>query len=221
VIQQFIDTAPDRQLKFVVSDEKDLDEIEEILGQLDRLVGSRRAAHARRHDDRRPPIPRRLDRPGLQGSRLSATAPRLHVELYGTPAARRLIRRLMNVQLSKTFHFEAAHDLPTFPPDHKCRRLHGHSFRVRRSFVEGAGRSRQGVPDRLRRHQEGRRIPLVKRLDHYYLNEIDGFVEPDERSASRSGCSIRLKTTLPQLSAIIVYENLHEPLRISRAANPA
>ena len=34
VIQHFIDTAPDRQLKFVVSDEKDLDEIEEILGQL-------------------------------------------------------------------------------------------------------------------------------------------------------------------------------------------
>jgi 6-pyruvoyl tetrahydropterin synthase/QueD family protein len=35
----------------------------------------------------------------------------------------------MMVRLSKTFHFEAAHDLPTFPPDHKCRRLHGHSFR--------------------------------------------------------------------------------------------
>jgi 7-carboxy-7-deazaguanine synthase len=34
LIQQFIDTSPDRQLKFVVSDEKDLDEIEEILGQL-------------------------------------------------------------------------------------------------------------------------------------------------------------------------------------------
>ena len=35
----------------------------------------------------------------------------------------------MFVRLSKTFHFEAAHDLPTFPADHKCRRLHGHSFR--------------------------------------------------------------------------------------------
>src|SRR6266513_428943 len=35
----------------------------------------------------------------------------------------------MIVRLSKTFHFEAAHDLPTFPADHKCRRLHGHSFR--------------------------------------------------------------------------------------------
>ena len=34
VIQQFIDNAPEMQLKFVVADEKDLDEIEEILGQL-------------------------------------------------------------------------------------------------------------------------------------------------------------------------------------------
>ena len=34
VIQHFIDTAPEFQLKFVVSEQKDLDEIEEILGQL-------------------------------------------------------------------------------------------------------------------------------------------------------------------------------------------
>src|SRR3954469_26058549 len=34
VIQQFIDTSKEIQLKFVVSEEKDLDEIEEILGQL-------------------------------------------------------------------------------------------------------------------------------------------------------------------------------------------
>jgi len=35
----------------------------------------------------------------------------------------------MRVSLSKTFRFEAAHHLPTFPEGHKCRRLHGHSFR--------------------------------------------------------------------------------------------
>ena len=36
----------------------------------------------------------------------------------------------MRVELSKSFTFEAAHWLPTFPEGHKCRRLHGHSFRV-------------------------------------------------------------------------------------------
>ena len=36
----------------------------------------------------------------------------------------------MHVRLVKTFGFEAAHWLPTFPEGHKCRRMHGHSFRV-------------------------------------------------------------------------------------------
>ena len=30
----------------------------------------------------------------------------------------------------KEFTFEAAHRLPNVPTDHKCARLHGHSFRV-------------------------------------------------------------------------------------------
>ena len=36
----------------------------------------------------------------------------------------------MHVRLAKSFTFEAAHFLPTFPDGHKCRRLHGHSFKV-------------------------------------------------------------------------------------------
>ena len=36
----------------------------------------------------------------------------------------------------KEFSFEAAHLLPNVPPDHKCARLHGHSFAVR-IYVEG------------------------------------------------------------------------------------
>ena len=36
----------------------------------------------------------------------------------------------MNIELRKTFQFEAAHLLPHLSFDHKCGRLHGHSFRV-------------------------------------------------------------------------------------------
>ncbi|SVD83164.1 uncharacterized protein METZ01_LOCUS436018, partial [marine metagenome] len=36
----------------------------------------------------------------------------------------------MNMELRKTFQFEAAHSLPNLPTDHKCARLHGHSFKV-------------------------------------------------------------------------------------------
>ena len=36
----------------------------------------------------------------------------------------------MRVRLTRDFTFEAAHLLPKAPEGHKCRRLHGHSFRV-------------------------------------------------------------------------------------------
>ena len=40
------------------------------------------------------------------------------------------------MEIFKDFTFEAAHRLPNLPPEHKCSRLHGHSFHVRLS-VEG------------------------------------------------------------------------------------
>jgi len=36
----------------------------------------------------------------------------------------------MRVELSRDYRFEAAHRLPMVPPDHKCARMHGHSFLV-------------------------------------------------------------------------------------------
>src|SRR5438067_11607848 len=82
----------------------------------------------------------------------------------------------MNVRLSKTFHFEAAHDLPTFPDGHKCRRLHGHSFRVEVG-VEGEVEEKKGY---LIDYGDikGAADPVIKQLDHYYLNKIDGLENP-------------------------------------------
>ncbi len=36
----------------------------------------------------------------------------------------------MKYTIGKWFHFEAAHSLPHLPAGHKCRNLHGHSYRV-------------------------------------------------------------------------------------------
>lgn len=35
------------------------------------------------------------------------------------------------IEISKDFEFEAAHSLPHLPWDHKCHRLHGHSYKLR------------------------------------------------------------------------------------------
>src|SRR5438128_1719830 len=109
----------------------------------------------------------------------------------------------MWVRLSKTFHFEAAHDLPTFPAGHKCRRLHGHSFRFD-VVVEGDVDPAKGY---LVDYGEITRVadPVVRRLDHYYLNEIEGLTNPTAENLARWLWN-QLTPALPQLSVIVVHE---------------
>lgn len=109
----------------------------------------------------------------------------------------------MRVRLSKTFHFEAAHELPTFPPGHKCRRLHGHSFRFD-VVVEGEVDESLGYLidyGQIKTAVE----PLVRQLDHYYLNDIEGLSNPTSEVLAR-WIFRRIAPALPLLAAVVVYE---------------
>jgi 6-pyruvoyltetrahydropterin/6-carboxytetrahydropterin synthase len=114
-----------------------------------------------------------------------------------------LLWMVMKVRLSKTFDFEAAHDLPTFPEGHKCRRLHGHSFRFD-VVVEGEVDPAMGY---LIDYGDIKKAaaPIARQLDHYYLNQIEGLENPTSEVLARWIWD-RLKPALPMLSAIIVYE---------------
>ena len=105
--------------------------------------------------------------------------------------------------MSKSFRFEAAHDLPTFPEGHKCRRLHGHSFKFD-VIVEGEVDPAKGY---LIDYGDIKRVvdPIVKRLDHYYLNEIPGLENPTAEVLAVWIWN-RVKEALPQLASIIVHE---------------
>jgi 6-pyruvoyltetrahydropterin/6-carboxytetrahydropterin synthase len=109
----------------------------------------------------------------------------------------------MFVRLTKTFHFEAAHDLPTFPEGHKCRRLHGHSFRFD-VVVEGDVDPARGY---LIDYGDIKKAvePVIRRLDHYYLNEIDGLSNPTSENLAKWLWD-RIKCALPGISTITVYE---------------
>lgn len=109
----------------------------------------------------------------------------------------------MKVRLSKTFRFEAAHDLPTFPDGHKCRRLHGHSFAFD-VVVEGEVDPAKGY---LIDYGDIKRVagPIVQQLDHYYLNDIEGLENPTSENIARWLWD-RIRPQLPLLSEIIVYE---------------
>jgi len=80
------------------------------------------------------------------------------------------------VELVKDFRFEAAHYLPNVPEGHKCRRMHGHSFRGEvgvRGHIDPHTGWLIDFAD-LKRAVD----PVVARLDHYLLNEIEGLDNP-------------------------------------------
>lgn len=80
------------------------------------------------------------------------------------------------MEIFKEFTFESAHRLPHVPAGHKCARLHGHSFRVV-VHVEGSLAQPEGwVMDFT--DIKTAFAPIRDRLDHYYLNEIEGLENP-------------------------------------------
>ena len=112
--------------------------------------------------------------------------------------------------------FEAAHRLPHVPEGHKCARLHGHSYRVRVS-VRGAVDPHLGwfmdlgeLRDRLE--------PVRLRLDHYYLNEIEGLENPTSENLARFIWQ-RLTPTLPGLCRIEVMETCTSGCRYEGAGS--
>lgn len=107
------------------------------------------------------------------------------------------------MRVFREFRFEAAHRLPDAPPGHKCRRLHGHSYRLI-VWVEGLIQSETGwVMDfaEIRKAVD----PLVEKLDHEYLNEIEGLEKPTAEVIARWTWR-KLKPALPGLSRLELYE---------------
>jgi 6-pyruvoyltetrahydropterin/6-carboxytetrahydropterin synthase len=110
---------------------------------------------------------------------------------------------MSNVEIFKEFTFEAAHRLPHVPEGHKCRRLHGHSFRVE---VRLAG----PVDERAGWLVDFAEItaawqPLHAVLDHHYLNEVPGLENPTSENLARWIWE-RLHGVLPCLAAVTVRE---------------
>ncbi len=107
------------------------------------------------------------------------------------------------MEIFKEFRIEAAHHLPNVPEDHKCRRLHGHSFRIS-VHVEGpVGASTGWVRDFA--EISAAVEPLVEQLDHRYLNEVPGLENPTSEHLAEWVWD-RLLPALPELSRVVVHE---------------
>ena len=109
----------------------------------------------------------------------------------------------MKMELRKSFQFEAAHLLPLLPADHKCRRLHGHSFKVEIAVTGDCDEKLGWLMDYADLSAAFK--PLWKQLDHYYLNEIPGLENPTSEILA-VWIWERLKPKLPLLSEVVVAE---------------
>jgi len=81
----------------------------------------------------------------------------------------------MKATIAKQFTFDAAHRLDKLPVEHKCHRMHGHTYRVE-IRVRGNVRDDGFVLDYALLDEVWR--PLFDQLDHRVLNEIPGLAVP-------------------------------------------
>jgi 6-pyruvoyltetrahydropterin/6-carboxytetrahydropterin synthase len=105
--------------------------------------------------------------------------------------------------LYKEFTFDSAHFLPNVPEGHKCRSIHGHTYRLR-VWLKGKPDPQLGwIID----FAELKKIikPVVAELDHKLMNNIPGLENPT--------CELiavwiwnQLKPALPAMARIELHE---------------
>ena len=109
----------------------------------------------------------------------------------------------MDVELTKEYRFEAAHQLPCVPEGHKCSRMHGHSYKVEISVAGPVDPATGwlidfGVIDDAW-------TDLFLRFDHHNLNEVPGL----ENSTCENIAIYVWRALRPRiavLSAVTVWE---------------
>lgn len=115
----------------------------------------------------------------------------------------------MPVIITKKFTFESAHFIPAFAPGHKCRRMHGHSFKAEVK-VAGEIDPTLGI---LIDFADIKAVvkPYIEKLDHDCLNDIG---ERDNIELLKNPTSeniakwlfLELKGKLPGLHSIRIHE---------------
>lgn len=107
------------------------------------------------------------------------------------------------MEIFVAFTFDASHTLPNTPVGHKCHGNHGHTFRAEVHATGEVGEKTGWVMD----FGTMREIcqPLIARLDHHYLNEIEGLENPTSENIAQ-WLWARLKPWLATLSMVMVQE---------------
>ncbi len=111
-----------------------------------------------------------------------------------------VVSRISEERERVRFGFDAAHFLPTLPDDHKCRRIHGHSFRVAVTSIDA-----RDLAEPV--HE------IYALLDHRLLNEIPGLENPTSELLAE-WLSVELKRHKCTFEDIMVAETCTSSCRL-------
>ena len=109
----------------------------------------------------------------------------------------------MIATICKTFDFDAAHRRPKLGKNHKCFRLHGHTYRV--DVVLRGSVDRRGFVMDYAEIAKAWEV-VHEMLDHRYLNDIEGLENPSTEVLAPFILNL-LVDSLPLLKRVKVYES--------------
>lgn len=107
------------------------------------------------------------------------------------------------LKIYKDFTFDSAHFLPLVDDGHKCKRLHGHTYRLR-VWCCGPIGERGWIVDYADIALAVR--PVLGTLDHCLLNDVPGLENPTTEHLA-PWIYERVKPALPALTTIEVAES--------------
>lgn len=106
-------------------------------------------------------------------------------------------------RIAKTYEFSASHQIEELPDDHKCRRLHGHNYKVEFT-LQAEDLNDIGM---VRDYGDfGPAWGAVGSLDHHHLNDL--LVSTTAESIART-LFVDVVKYMPELISVRVSEGDH------------
>lgn len=107
------------------------------------------------------------------------------------------------MEIYKEFSFDSAHFLPHVPDGHKCKNMHGHTYKLRVCLKGEPDENLGWIMDfkELKDHV----CPVIDLLDHKLINDVKGLENPTAENIT-VWIWKQIQPLLPQLSRIELYE---------------
>ena len=107
------------------------------------------------------------------------------------------------MEMYKDFSFDSAHFLRHVPDGHKCKTMHGHTYKLR-VVLKGEPHPHLGWIMDFKDLQDCV-CPVIEQLDHKLINDVQGLENPTAENIT-IWIWQQIKPMLPQLNRIELYE---------------